>query len=410
MKDNPIPEELRSDHLFLLVGTNPLPDWVATKLLLREGGQLYLVHSGNTSEVARRIADFARDNNLREPNNKWQEPTPIQVKDPFRSDDVRQAIDHHLKKITSGSIGLNYTGGTKVMSVHGYRTLFERHTYNVVFSYLEVGRSTMRFEPLSPYYPQGHQCEVGLIKGVEFSFVKLFNLHGEFHRLNLETDFKAIPVAELLLDVHCDQKNQSAWKLAWLNVKRSRGDWGMRPLNFTPQYSGIAEALIKDGSGGTKTFSDVVQHSGLGFQEESELVEWLDGKWLEHYVFACLKKRQVDYRVNDLGRNIRAFVNKFDFEVDVAAMRGYQLHAISCYSGSDKGSCKLKLFEAFTRARQLGGDEARAALVCCHDDPRLIESDVGSVWDIKDRVKVFGRPDLKCLSDRFKDWFDTGVA
>ncbi len=31
---NPIPEHLRSDHLFLLVGTNPLPNGVAAKFLL----------------------------------------------------------------------------------------------------------------------------------------------------------------------------------------------------------------------------------------------------------------------------------------------------------------------------------------------------------------------------------------
>ena len=34
MKDNPVPEELRSDHLFLLVGTNPLPNWVDRSVLL----------------------------------------------------------------------------------------------------------------------------------------------------------------------------------------------------------------------------------------------------------------------------------------------------------------------------------------------------------------------------------------
>jgi hypothetical protein len=33
--DNPIPEELRSDYLFLLVGSNPLPGWVAASFLLR---------------------------------------------------------------------------------------------------------------------------------------------------------------------------------------------------------------------------------------------------------------------------------------------------------------------------------------------------------------------------------------
>ena len=43
-----IPEERRSDHLFLLMGENPVPNWVAARLLLREGGLAHLLHSAGS--------------------------------------------------------------------------------------------------------------------------------------------------------------------------------------------------------------------------------------------------------------------------------------------------------------------------------------------------------------------------
>ena len=49
MQNNPIPSHLQSEHLFLLIGKNPLPNWVAARLLLRDEGRLYLVHSPDFS-------------------------------------------------------------------------------------------------------------------------------------------------------------------------------------------------------------------------------------------------------------------------------------------------------------------------------------------------------------------------
>jgi hypothetical protein len=55
MPGNPIPDELRSDHLFLLVGTNPLPNWVAAKLLLKRGGCVHLVYTRGVEKPMERM-------------------------------------------------------------------------------------------------------------------------------------------------------------------------------------------------------------------------------------------------------------------------------------------------------------------------------------------------------------------
>jgi hypothetical protein len=41
-------EPYRTDHLFLIVGANPLPNFVAALLLSKKGGTIHLLHSKGT--------------------------------------------------------------------------------------------------------------------------------------------------------------------------------------------------------------------------------------------------------------------------------------------------------------------------------------------------------------------------
>jgi len=415
MSENKIPDELRSEHLFLLVGTNPLPDWVAAKLLLRDGGQLYLVHSGSTHEVAKRLARLV----LETPEKRYPQPIYVSVDNPYQPHSVRAAIKAKIEALQSNSIGLNYTGGTKVMSVHSYRALFESNERDkIVFSYLEAPRSVMHFEPFPPQFPTGNEFPIGLSEDVLFPLDRLLKLHEEFRLATPTKKVKVQPIAEMLVNIHSLPSGQSAWRTECIKLLKtpnnpekfkSETDLKAQKLRLSSQFAHIADALIPGGSTGSKSLDDIASEPHWSFHGAMEVAQWLDGGWLEHYVLACVAERKKDYRVHSFGRNLNPRIGRIDFEVDIAAMRGYQLHLISCYTGSRKGTCKLKLFEAFTRARQLGGDEARAALVCCYDNPRLLESEIGQLWDTKDRVKVFGRSDLKKLKDKLQVWFDTGA-
>jgi hypothetical protein len=423
MTSNPIPNELRSNHLFLLVGTNPLPDWVATRLLLREDGLLYLVHSDTVREVAKRLAKYLMD------AHRYRQPIYVRVESPYKAGDVFNAIAKQVGTIQSGAIGLNYTGGTKVMSTHGYRALEQKCPVGLpplVFSYLEAPGSIMHIDP-TPNFPGGCEFNVGLVDEVRLGLVELFKLHEEFLVNDPVQVAKAEPVFNnLLARVHSKFQGQDAWRKncnALLRDPKKPSEFKKDPdlrsvmLKLDPQFGNIADTLSPFDSAGTTTLGDIVDSKRWGFTTAKELAEWLDGKWLEHYVLQKIKDRAQEYRVNDFGRNINPSlprkqtnsIKRDRFEADVAAIRGYQLHLISCYSGSVKDTCKQKLFEVFTRARQLGGDESRAALVCCFDDPRIIEQEVGQMWDMKDRVKVFGRIDLLMLGDRLRDWFATGA-
>jgi hypothetical protein len=90
-------------------------------------------------------------------------------------------------------------------------------------------------------------------------------------------------------------------------------------------------------------------------------------------------------------------------ELDIVAIRGYQLFIFSCYAGSNMDTCKAKLYEAAIRARQLGGSEARFALVCGHNNKLKVKEQMsGTALD--QSLMVFDRNDLVDLKARIRQW------
>lgn len=71
----------------------------------------------------------------------------------------------------------------------------------------------------------------------------------------------------------------------------------------------------------------------------------------------------------------------------------------------DKFSQKVcpERFEAYTRARQLGGAEARVGLVCIRDDTVSLRSELEEAKRLRN-VRVFGRQDLGDLAQKIGEW------
>ena len=79
--------------------------------------------------------------------------------------------------------------------------------------------------------------------------------------------------------------------------------------------------------------------------------------------------------------------------------------------------CKSKAFEILVRARHLGGDLARSALVSLLPGNAVTElqEDVADAWGSANATRVFGFEDMKTWSDHYgspnlgslNDWLDT---
>lgn len=84
-----------------------------------------------------------------------------------------------------------------------------------------------------------------------------------------------------------------------------------------------------------------------------------------------------------------------DFEMDVVAVRGYRLFLFSC-TVDDKNHVKSKLFEADNRTARIGGEHARAAMVCLHKHPhKVLQTVQAEHWPGYDTLRLFGKPHVE---------------
>ncbi len=407
-----IGDRYRSDHLFLLIGTNPLPNFVAAKLLLKPQGQIYLVHSVKTQPVAERLERYWVEVDHQNP--------PIRVcVEELNGADVRRRIEGVLKTISSGAIGLNYTGGTKTMSAHAYNTIRDYKTGSgrtVTLSYLDARTNTMFIE----HNDEAPFLSEPVLYEVKPTLRDIVQLHNFKLVTDIDTSVVLPDLATTLARVHQDEAAGRSWR-QWCdqvlrqNTRKER-DWHKEnvlrtvnlPLPEEDSLVGVVSAMRQRFPVEQMLpLSEVSQRAGL--KKIKHLCEWLDGKWLEHYVFSLVNQIKDDCRIHDAGMGIRPKTeeDRSEYDVDIGVMQGYRLYAISCTTDADRGMCKLKLFEAYLRARNLAGDEAYVALVCMADNPENLEREISRSWDVEGKVRVFGRKHLANLHDHLTSWFTT---
>lgn len=413
------------DHLFLLIGENPLPNYVAAKLLLAKGGTPHFIYTTNTEETAKRLAKILQTEPI------GLKPAKMRSLEDGESDAFRiqEVVQQELDTITGGKIGINYTGGTKTMAVHAYRTLhYEKqgNSYqerqNIQFSYLDPRHLEMCIE-------EGSKLTRIKIRPdtLEVKLPKLFQIH----KLELDHDpvrepilsELAVELAQLYGGIDAED-DLTQWK-NWFNEIFNRSarkekpnkpvrDWNWKNKTEFLKLSFSIEAL-SDGiqqqfqnlkfldENGFLSMAEV-QKKGL-FSKPENFGKWLDGIWLEHYVLKVVQDVADQISVKHYGLDFSIPLTGTDqgFQFDVAFTRGYQLFAISCSTTSDRKLCKNKLFEAYLRAEQMGGSEAKVALVCCSDEPDTLQAELATLVG-NNKLRVFGRNDLVELSDRLIEW------
>jgi len=382
----------KTEHLFLLIGRNPLPNFVAAKLLGRKTDNsgnpiktsLYLLHSEDDKRRGLSGTKSYADNLKKVLGEEEYVYNYVPV-EPSRPDTVTDGISKYLPVIPNDQlVGLHYTGGTKAMAVHAYNT-FNCSKRKVTYSYLDPRSLALNIDADNP-------------GGESTSFPLALTERPEEKLL---FDAATISLNELLA-LHNLEKLQ----------RRTEN-----PLSIITRPADV-EAMSKDVEG----------HINGGS---------LSATLLEEFVLSQVLELKRECSLHDCGYNLEIALpknianNGQFFEIDVVAMRGYRLFAISCTLDVDPdlelnpkppgykartgaNKCKQKLFEIKARAEQLGGEEARVALVCPMGKPgqpngvenlrRLMEQLKG------DNIRVFGYDDLADLKIQLQDWFIRGVV
>lgn len=384
------PDTYKVDHLFLLVGKNPLPNYVVVKsgLLLRKGGKPYLIYTQDTQKHAYQLRDRLGITN--------QELISL-GKSQADAFVIQNKIKDIAKKL-SGRLGLNYTGGTKSMAVNAYAAI-KSINKSSVFSYLDP-------KDLKLLIDMPDREPIPLKVNLGMSFEDLFSLH-LMELKKPPSNRPILPELAKLISQHTREWSHWCEQVLRVQAKKKRNngeiDWQSKEKlgklllsteNLPDQI--ISDLNVNNFLTEAKELSiEKVLKSNL-FKTSKDACKWLDGTWLEHHLLSELKP-------NFSSTSLSFKASSIDFEFDVAFLNNYQLFAFSCTSDGNKRICKSKLFEAYIRGKQLGGDEARVSLVCCSDNPEALEKEItGVIPDSK--IKVFGRKHIPTISDEIAQW------
>jgi len=425
---NPIREDLRTEHLVLLIGSNPLPNYIAAHLLWRRFGDpssMHLVYSSETLQTAKNLA--------RQLGMEWADLKTCLVNE----SDVRAIYEgvQRMVQPLEGSIGLHYTGGTKAMAVHAYRAVNDAHPGSV-FSYLDA-----RTLEIVLQRGQGAPTRAAAGLSLQVGLEEMLLLHGyHYHQKGSrvyrpEPDPRAPDFLRVWAAIPFDMIHEWAQRtlMVW-NGKEHRHDTlpyarlANIPLPHEGHFNAAASYWTQHS---LKTMGDAAQHFGLSDGNEKEvstaIVKWLHYTWLEDFVLMCVRECADMCQLHEWGKNIEpydplklrkvtAFENKFEF--DVYAVRGWQLFGISVTTEAKLGDVKRKLFEAYVRARQIGGDEARTGLACMISESEengrpMLKRQLKESWDAASNlIATFGEKDMRVpaqgearLVRGLKNWF-----
>lgn len=362
-------ESRTAKKLALLVGSNPLPNYLAAVVLKPE--EVILLYSPETKEPLAHLRTALQRRQVTVKDICIADAT-----DARKIRDVCQDLDiDHL----------HYSGGTKPMAAHARTAL---RLQDCQASYLDERKGLLRFD-------DGYDIRLNE-HALELTLDLLLELHGIQRVVSTDSDTEGAPTDD-------DLSKVALRILSNPKLVQDLRQW-LRPEGKPQSITNAKSAPWKPEGDGFSLSASVIPGEDWTSALYEEWVEFLTGGWLEKWTAGLIKNCLADstVRVEVNVRCKRARPSPTEFEMDVALIRGHRLYVVSCTTASKKALCKSKLFEVAMRARQMGGDLARSALVCLLDGSddkgpyvEQLRADIASVWDAPNVPKVFGLADLR---------------
>ena len=347
--------------LILTVGTNPLPVWVAWHHLKDELPQpikVQLVHTADTVDERDRLKKYCQDADFLDPI-QTSAGGPGTVRG-----DSRRSLENLSENISH--LHVHYTGGTKVMGVETVSTIEAelRETQNIHLqtSYLD---------------PRGTLGPTIVSRGGSIVRDTRQNVDPKLNRIALLNGFTL-----------------GQFKHRYWDKKTGRYETEDCPAPGILNQEQLSEGRKAITSGGHIT-----------------------GKLLEYGAYAAFKDALGEISTNNPERNnyelfhsvhtrrARATDQRIKhFELDVVAVLGHQIVVVSCTVASGHDLIKQKGMEAILRTRQLGGDEARAIVLCSTDQnsAKLIEDELkDEMGSTSEPLQIWGRNKWRRLPNKF---------
>lgn len=390
--------------LVLLIGTNPLPNFVVAEYFLKRNKnieKIWLVHSekveshfqAGTLELAENLEKIIKDR-WKDKHESLQFPLEkISLSDVSNASRITVNIESMITKlIRNESFHFNYTGGTKSMSTHSYWNLKGLgDDVEKSFSYLDGRNFRLILDEPDEVIAKD------LRKEVKITFEELIKLHG-FERINEDGTNPFVKTLDIFTNLVENDRLDEFYKV--------NGSYDRKLFENNKGKLAEKEGQLKnnkekiDNFRPNKIFQDIINSmpeeyrmfdnngvykwglSNSKFEKTYyKTLEYIDGGWFEEYIAQilndkfCNKKNDEENFKANLKISTNWVIKKTEwndpdanFELDVIMVNGYQLTGISCTTAEKKYLCKSKGFEIIHRTKQIGGDEAKAVLITFMDN------------------------------------------
>ena len=410
-----------SNVLILLIGGNPLPNYVTAKYMLDSKrndqealpvpDKFILLHSNTTRDYAQKIKEKMRLTGYGHLVNLGD--------DERNQKTIIEAINNKLKELQEGctisTIHLNYTGGTKPMAVHACSEIIEfckskeNETIRLIFSYLDPKEFKLVLDESETGYPD--EPDNDLRHKIKLEVEDLFDIHlmkyekrGEYATFN-KADVDIEKISKEILDSF--NKGKPVWPEKFFDLKdKTRNKKlninGIEKLNEENFFKGINKDI--------PSLKNFFKEDKFDLEKESpkkrfaKLIKFMSGIWLEDFIVDIIiglkEKNEIAY--DEIRKSVHATYNKRELEVDIIVMKGYQMFLFSCTADDDTENVKSKAFEAVFRAEQLGGDHATAITVSCIKNIAPVDNALQS-FEAKQQYKLIGITDLINISELKKN-------
>ena len=344
-------------QLIMTVGTNALPVWVAwyhLKDKLDELVSVRFVHTEKTDSQKNLLMTHCSSASFGK-HIKTSPGNPGTVRG-----DIRSRILSGLDENTT-HLHVHYTGGTQVMGVETVSAIEERLAGNP-----NVKLDTTYLDARGNNGP----CLISRSRVIESDARN--NINVDLNDIALLNGFTLAPFG-------IERSDRSGHLYNHEYYNRDSRNWETK---YLPAPAKLGPDQEREGS-----------------KILSIMCDWTDSRItpenFEYAAYVALKqalksiKKRSNYKVchkvyvKRTGANIR----DKEFELDVVAILGYQIVVVSCTCAKGSDTIKQKGMEVILRARQLGGDEAQA-IVLCRAHPNVaklvqeeLHDEVGSAGD-----------------------------
>jgi hypothetical protein len=363
--------------LVLLIGGNPIANYALIKFFkdyeskgengLFKYDKVVLIYTKQTQELSENIKKL----------NKDIEFIDINLKDKARDiNSVKDKVKNKLDELGNiSAVHLNYTGGTKPMSVGTFSAIEEFGLSNVNKIFSDISPANYKL-----YLRRGEEFpkDGNIAQGVNVSIEEFCLLHGaNVKKLDKKnSEFYNKQFIEYLLDtVKKDESFVEFWKNDFKNLKEENWKDGLQYIDLEQ----ISNKKLK------------------------KLQKFIKGIFLEEYIFDILYAIKDELKFTDLAWNvIIENKRKKEFELDIVVTKGYTIYVISCTTDK-KAHIKQKAFEASIRAEQIGGIGAKPILVSFADKETVDKTKDEMVnYAGKNSFEILGFEDIRDI-EKLKD-------